>query len=57
MTAADAIDDLDGLSGHWAARSIDELVVGFVRPAQLAPLLEAAARSAVLRPAGSPETR
>jgi alkanesulfonate monooxygenase SsuD/methylene tetrahydromethanopterin reductase-like flavin-dependent oxidoreductase (luciferase family) len=57
VPAADAVADLDGLAGRWAERSIDELVVGFVRPAQIGPLLDAASRSTVLAQAGSSEVR
>jgi alkanesulfonate monooxygenase SsuD/methylene tetrahydromethanopterin reductase-like flavin-dependent oxidoreductase (luciferase family) len=53
VPVADAIADLDGLAGRWAERSIDELVVGFVRREQLGPLLDAAARSTTLARAGS----
>ena len=48
---------LDGLAGRWAERSIEELVVGFVRSAQVGPLLDAAARSRTLAQAGSREVR
>jgi alkanesulfonate monooxygenase SsuD/methylene tetrahydromethanopterin reductase-like flavin-dependent oxidoreductase (luciferase family) len=48
VPVADAIDDLDALVGEWAERSIDELVIGFVRPSQVTALLDAAGRSTVL---------
>ena len=53
VKVADALEDLDALAGRWAQRSIGELVIGFVHPEQLGPLLEAAARSTVLAAAGS----
>jgi alkanesulfonate monooxygenase SsuD/methylene tetrahydromethanopterin reductase-like flavin-dependent oxidoreductase (luciferase family) len=57
VPAADAIADLDGLAHRWAERAIGELVIGFVRQAQLGPLLDAAARSTALARAGSREVR
>jgi alkanesulfonate monooxygenase SsuD/methylene tetrahydromethanopterin reductase-like flavin-dependent oxidoreductase (luciferase family) len=57
VKVADALEDLDALAGRWADRSIDELVVSFVRRAQLQPLLEAADRSTVLAQARSRQDR
>jgi G6PDH family F420-dependent oxidoreductase len=57
VKVADALEDLDALAGRWADRSIDELVVSFVRRKQLQPLLEAADRSTVLAQARSRQDR
>jgi alkanesulfonate monooxygenase SsuD/methylene tetrahydromethanopterin reductase-like flavin-dependent oxidoreductase (luciferase family) len=57
VPATDAIADLDALAGRWAERSVGELVVGFVRRAQLGPLLDAAARSTTIARAASHEVR
>jgi G6PDH family F420-dependent oxidoreductase len=48
VSVDDATADLDGLAERWAARSVDELVVSYVRPDELEPLLEAAGRSRTL---------
>jgi G6PDH family F420-dependent oxidoreductase len=48
VSVEEAIADLDGLAGRWAERAVDELVVSYVRPAELEPLLDAASRSRTL---------
>jgi alkanesulfonate monooxygenase SsuD/methylene tetrahydromethanopterin reductase-like flavin-dependent oxidoreductase (luciferase family) len=57
IPSADAVDDLDELAGRWAERSIDELVIGSLRPGQLDALLAAAERSTVLASARSRDER
>jgi G6PDH family F420-dependent oxidoreductase len=39
------IADMAGFAAEWQARGADELIVNWVRPTQLLPLLEAAARA------------
>ena len=55
VSVDEATDDLDGVAGRWAPRGVDELIVSYVRPPQLGPLLDAAARSATLTGSGGAE--